>query len=144
RSRPKTSGPGSRTWAGGGGARALSAAAKTLTGRPARGLTGRGPKKNPGAPATAANPGPAASPARSTGRFTVPPAAAAPAPPPAPAPAANNTPGAPPSGGDLLAKLNRVREICNSLLGTVGESVVNKHYQKARTELEKGGGFEAI
>src|SRR5262245_11017203 len=119
-------------------------AAKILYGLIATGLIRLRAKENSGSPATAANPGPAASPARSTGRFTVPPAAAAPAPPPAPAPAANNTPAAPPSGGDLLAKLNRVREICNSLLGTVGESVVNKHYQKARTELEKGGGFEAI
>jgi hypothetical protein len=26
----------------------------------------------------------------------------------------------------------------------VGETVVNKHYQKARTELERGAGVEAI
>jgi hypothetical protein len=45
---------------------------------------------------------------------------------------------------DLLLRLNRVREVCNALLGTVGESVVNKHYQKARTELERGAGVEAI
>jgi hypothetical protein len=41
-------------------------------------------------------------------------------------------------------RLNRVRDICNALLGTVGESVVNKHYQKARIEIEKGAGFEAV
>jgi hypothetical protein len=45
---------------------------------------------------------------------------------------------------ELVMKLNRVREICNALLGTVGESVVNKHYQKARIELERGAGIEAI
>jgi hypothetical protein len=45
---------------------------------------------------------------------------------------------------ELLLRLNRVREVCNALLGTVGESVVNKHYQKARTELERGAGVEAI
>jgi hypothetical protein len=28
---------------------------------------------------------------------------------------------------DMLLRLNRVREVCNALLGTVGESVVNKH-----------------
>ena len=44
----------------------------------------------------------------------------------------------------MLLRLNRVREVCNALLGTVGESVVNKHYQKARTELERGAGVEAI
>jgi hypothetical protein len=45
---------------------------------------------------------------------------------------------------ELLLRLNRVREVCNALLGAVGESVVNKHYQKARTELERGAGVEAI
>jgi Domain of unknown function (DUF4388) len=45
---------------------------------------------------------------------------------------------------ELMGRLNRVREVCNSLLGTVGESVVNKHYQKARAELDRGAGPEAI
>ena len=45
---------------------------------------------------------------------------------------------------DLMGKLNRVRDVCNSLLGNVGESVVNKHYLKAKTEIEKGAGFEAV
>ena len=31
-----------------------------------------------------------------------------------------------------------------ALLGAVGESVVNKHYQKARAEIERGAGLEAI
>jgi hypothetical protein len=59
-----------------------------------------------------------------------------------PAPASG---GAPAGGGnDLLARLGKVREVCNSALGAVGESVVNKHYLKARGELEKGAGAEAI
>jgi hypothetical protein len=55
-------------------------------------------------------------------------------------------PGVPHATGpsEFLSKLNRVREVCNTLLGPVGESVVNKHYQKARSELERGAGFEAI
>ena len=55
--------------------------------------------------------------------------------------------GTAPGAGDAssgLAKLNRVRDVCNSALGAVGESVVNKHYQKARVEIEKGAGAEAI
>ncbi len=73
------------------------------------------------------------------------PAPAASAPPAMPATPAGNPPhAAPATGADLLLRLNKVREICNALLGTVGESVVNKHYQKARTEIDRGGGFEAI
>jgi len=54
-------------------------------------------------------------------------------------------PAAPAGGGsDLIAKLNRMRDVCHTHLGNVGESVVNKHYQKAKTEIEKGAGFEAI
>jgi hypothetical protein len=75
--------------------------------------------------------------------------AAAPAPPRAAGPAAASTaPASParPTAADpeLLLKLNKVREICNALLGTVGESVVNKHYQKARADLERGAGVEAV
>jgi len=62
----------------------------------------------------------------------------APAPPAAPAAAAHGV------SGELYTRLNRVREVCNSLLGPVGESVVNKHYQKARNEIERGAGTEAI
>lgn len=61
--------------------------------------------------------------------------AAAAAPTPAPAAAGN---------AELLGRLNKVRDICNSFLGAVGESVVNKHYQKARTEIERGAGAEAL
>jgi uncharacterized protein DUF4388 len=48
------------------------------------------------------------------------------------------------NAAELLARLNRVRDVCNGMLGAVGESVVNKHYVKAKSELEKGSGAEAI
>src|SRR6185295_12916926 len=57
-----------------------------------------------------------------------------PAPPPAGAAA----------GGDVIAKLVKARDACNGLLGPVGESVVSKHYTKARAEIERGAGFEAV
>lgn len=83
---------------------------------------------------------------------------ASPAAPPAPRPLARPAPAspAPPTAHaeqaaqanlvpvELLNRLNRVRETCIAQLGTVGESVVNKHYQKARGELERGAGSEAI
>lgn len=53
--------------------------------------------------------------------------------------------GAPPSPAtELVARLNKVRDVCNHVLGAVGESVVNKHYLKAKSELERGAGIEAI
>lgn len=52
--------------------------------------------------------------------------------------------GATGAGNELMAKLNAMRDLCHRLLGTVGESVVNKHYQKAKGEIERGAGFEAI
>ncbi|HET8646453.1 MAG TPA: DUF4388 domain-containing protein [Vicinamibacteria bacterium] len=75
---------------------------------------------------------------------------ATPPPAPAPRPAAPAAPPARASAGptsaepELMSKLNRVREICNTALGAVGESVVNKHYQKARADLERGAGVEAV
>jgi hypothetical protein len=65
---------------------------------------------------------------------------------PTAAPAAPAGKAAPAAGGgnDLLARLTRVRDVCNAQLGTVGESVVNKHYLKAKAEIERGGGGEAI
>jgi hypothetical protein len=52
---------------------------------------------------------------------------------------------APPSPAtELVARLNKVRDVCNHVLGAVGESVVNKHYLKAKSELERGAGSEAI
>jgi hypothetical protein len=81
----------------------------------------------------------AAAPARAAAKPAA--AAARPAPPPA-APA----PSAPPPAAtpNVLSRLDRVRDVCIGLLGAVGESVVNKHYQKARAELERGAGPEAI
>jgi uncharacterized protein DUF4388 len=53
--------------------------------------------------------------------------------------------GAPPSPPtEMVARLNKVRDVCNHVLGAVGESVVNKHYLKAKSELERGAGVEAI
>jgi hypothetical protein len=43
-----------------------------------------------------------------------------------------------------LARLVRLRDDCVSLLGPVGESVVQKHYLRARGELERGAGPEVI
>ena len=51
---------------------------------------------------------------------------------------------APTGPPELVAKLGRVRDVCNAQLGSVGESVVNKYYQKARAELDRGAGPEAI
>jgi hypothetical protein len=47
-------------------------------------------------------------------------------------------------GPDLIAKLNRVREASSALLGPGGDTVVNKHYLKAKAEIERGAGFEAV
>ncbi len=60
-------------------------------------------------------------------------AAGAPPPPrlPAPAPTA-------------LTRLARLRDECVALLGPVGETVVQKHYLRARAEIERGAGPEAI
>ena len=71
------------------------------------------------------------------------PAAKAPQPQAPHAAAAASAP-APAAVPELLPRLNRVREICSSLLGAVGESVVNKHYLKAKSDLERGAGTEAI
>lgn len=100
-------------------------AAKILYGLIATGLIRL---REPAAPARAA-----AQPAAvAAARPTAPPAASAPS---APSPTA---------APNILARLDRVRDVCNGLLGAVGESVVNKHYQKARAELERGAGPEAI
>jgi hypothetical protein len=62
------------------------------------------------------------------------------------APAARGVSPAPatPAGPDLLTKLNRVRDASSALLGQGGETVVNKHYLKAKGEIERGAGFEAV
>ena len=117
-------------------------AAKILYGLIATGLIRL---RQPGAPAAAsAAGGPrSAAPAKPAGATPRPPAAApagnsAPAARPAPSPAA------PPEATAHIARLNRVREVCNGLLGPAGESVVSKHYQKARADLERGAGLEAV
>jgi hypothetical protein len=72
------------------------------------------------------------------------PAAGASAPETAPssAPESRSSPGgeAPP----LLTQLSRVRDECVALLGPAGESVVQRHFQRARTEIEGGAGTEAV
>jgi hypothetical protein len=44
----------------------------------------------------------------------------------------------------LLTQLSRVRDECVALLGPAGESVVHRHFQRARTEIEGGAGTEAV
>ena len=73
-----------------------------------------------------------------------PPATARAAMPAAASPPRNGARRATPAGTELLGRLNRVRDVCNHVLGAVGESVVNKHYVKAKAELERGAGAEAI
>ena len=78
---------------------------------------------------------------------TAPPSAAAPAavrPRTGSHPAMPSGHAAPAPGAELVARLNKVRDVCNHVLGAVGESVVNKHYVKAKSELERGAGSEAI
>jgi len=43
-----------------------------------------------------------------------------------------------------LTQLTRVRDECVALLGPAGESVVHRHFQRARTEIEGGAGPEAV
>ena len=65
------------------------------------------------------------------------------APPPAgasPGPPSPGTPAPPP----LLTRLARLRDECIALLGPVGESVVQKHYLRARADIERGAGVEAV
>jgi hypothetical protein len=44
----------------------------------------------------------------------------------------------------LLTRLARVRDECVALLGPAGESVVQRHFQRARAEIEGGAGPEAL
>jgi hypothetical protein len=82
-----------------------------------------------GAPTSAARPNP--------GR-------AAGAPPPVPAAPAPPSPPDPSRIADLVGRLTRVRDACSAVLGPVGETVVAKHYVRARGEIEKGAGTDAI
>jgi hypothetical protein len=63
-----------------------------------------------------------------------------PAPEPVPPTPAPPTPAPPPA----LIRLARLRDECVALLGPVGETVVQKHYLRARGEIERGAGPEAI
>jgi hypothetical protein len=69
-------------------------------------------------------------------------ASSAPAAPRPPAPAAAKPPA--PAQAPALTRLARLRDECVALLGPVGENVVHKHYVRARSELERGAGPEAI
>jgi hypothetical protein len=68
------------------------------------------------------------------------PAAAPPRTPSPSRPAPEPTPAPPPA----LTRLARLRDECVALLGPVGETVVQKHYLRARGEIERGAGPEAI
>jgi hypothetical protein len=61
---------------------------------------------------------------------------------------AQGAPGAQRPGAEppppALTRLARLRDECVALLGPVGETVVQKHYQRARGEIERGAGQEAI
>jgi len=64
---------------------------------------------------------------------------------PAARPAASRpAPPTPPPPPPLLTRLARLRDECVALLGPVGESVVQKHYLRARADVERGAGPEAV
>jgi len=109
-------------------------AAKVLYGLVATGLIRLRPAGSAATPAAATK---AAAPAKSA-------SPAKPAPAVRPASAAVIAAAAPPVPAASPARLNRVREVCKGLLGPAGESVVNKHYQKARADIERGAGVEAV
>ena len=45
---------------------------------------------------------------------------------------------------NLLLLLDKIKSICNATLGKQGEAVVDKQYQKAKIDIERGGGMGAI
>jgi hypothetical protein len=92
-------------------------------------------KEKGASPAAAHAASPAPSPAAERPATTRPAAAPTPTPTPAPAPSASHP---------ALARLTRLRDECVTLLGPVGESVVQKHYLRARGEIERGAGPEAV
>jgi Domain of unknown function (DUF4388) len=70
-----------------------------------------------------------------------------PAVPGAPSMPAPPEPAVPPDAArvtDLVTRLTLMRDACSAVLGPVGETVVAKHYVRARGEIEKGAGPEAI
>ena len=116
-------------------------AAKLLYGLVATNLIRlKDPAAVPAAAAPAASPAPAAPPVAPPVRHTtvaVGPAVQRPAPAPAQPPATAQA-------APLLARLSQLRDECIALLGPVGETVVQKHYLRARADLEHGAGPEAI
>ena len=91
----------------------------------------------------------AAAPSRAASAPSSPPAPrpAAPAPAPLPAPPPSVPPGAsgaPFAGAPPMQRLTHLRDECVALLGPVGESVVQKHYLRARADIERGAGQEAV
>jgi hypothetical protein len=72
------------------------------------------------------------------------PAAPRPAATGAPLPPRPTAPGPTPPEPSALTRLARLRDECVALLGPVGETVVQKHYLRARAEIERGAGPEAI
>ncbi len=77
-----------------------------------------------------------------------PPATVGSGPAAAPTPAARSAPrpapATPPPPPPLLTRLARLRDECVALIGPVGESVVQKHYLRARADIERGAGPEAV
>ena len=59
-------------------------------------------------------------------------------------PAATRESATPQEAVPPLTQLTRVRDECVALLGPAGESVVQRHFQRARTESEGGAGVEAV
>jgi hypothetical protein len=55
-----------------------------------------------------------------------------------------NEPDSGPNKENLLLLLEKIKSICNATLGKQGEAVVDKQYQKARVDIEKGAGMGAI
>jgi hypothetical protein len=126
-------------------------AAKLLYGLVATNLIRLRPVGSPGEPTVVRATAPAAPAGAATGHTPASTQAArrpAAAPPAPPGPAAGATPGPPPGApappSPLLTRLARVRDECVALIGPVGESVVQKHYLRARSEIEKGAGAEAL
>lgn len=67
----------------------------------------------------------------------------APGPPAAP-PAAEKPAGGDPNKETLLSLLDKIKTICTATLGKQGEAVVDKQYQKAKSDIERGMGMSAI
>ena len=87
-------------------------------------------------PMTTPDPTPLPSPAQSAALRAAANSAAASGSPPTTEPGPNKE--------NLLMLLEKIKSICNSTLGKQGEAVVDKQYQKAKADIERGGGMGAI